>query len=280
MNINIQDKNLLSIGKLAKLTDVTIETLRHYDKVGILKPDFVDPQTNYRYYSIIQYYELALILEMREIGMSIEDIKNYMNNRTIQTSLKLFEEQSKQTKLLIKKLKKIDNDISTKLRLLKQFKDIEQSEDLQFKHINKREIITSNSELKTEHEMAYSFLEFDMKVYEDVLPSLVPYGFFIKPQVEFNTSVLFFVVQDFKRLKNINSSSRSIIPENLFAYFYLRGKIEEVNLNELLIFMIKRLEQKGYAICDKIIALPLIDANITNISIEQLYEIQIPVKKM
>ncbi|WP_066369112.1 MerR family DNA-binding transcriptional regulator [Neobacillus fumarioli] len=47
--------NKLSIGEMAKLRKVTVETLRHYDKIGLLKPYYVDPNTGYRYYSTYQY---------------------------------------------------------------------------------------------------------------------------------------------------------------------------------------------------------------------------------
>lgn len=57
----------ISIGKLAKLTNITVETLRHYDKKGILIPKMVDKKTGYRYYSIFQYYDLELILELRAL---------------------------------------------------------------------------------------------------------------------------------------------------------------------------------------------------------------------
>ncbi|MFI3231270.1 MAG: helix-turn-helix domain-containing protein [bacterium] len=276
--MNIQDKNLLSIGKLAKLTGVTIETLRHYDKKGILTPDFIDPQTNYRYYSILQYYKLELILELREIGMSIEDIKNYLDKQSIKTSLELFEEQSKQTKLLIKKLEKIDQDITAKIHLLNKFKDIEASDDIRFRHIPKREIITSNSVLTTDDEMAYSFLEFDMQVYEDVLPTLVPYGFFIRSQVDFNNLILFFIVHDLKKFKNFSLNNISIIPENLFACLYIKCTFNE--LNKVKLNVVGDLKQKGYIVCDEIIVLPLIDVSLSNIESEHLHEIQIPIKKI
>lgn len=99
-------KDMLSIGKLANLTNTTIETLRHYDKKGILKPSFVDTETNYRYYSILQTHQLTLILELREIGMSIDDIKIYMDNQNTKTSLIVFNEKLENVRNLIKKMKK------------------------------------------------------------------------------------------------------------------------------------------------------------------------------
>ncbi len=45
-------QNKLSIGEMAKLRSVTVDTLRHCDKIGLLKPYHIDPETGYRYYSI------------------------------------------------------------------------------------------------------------------------------------------------------------------------------------------------------------------------------------
>ncbi|WP_303396671.1 MerR family DNA-binding transcriptional regulator [Clostridium tyrobutyricum] len=48
-------KDRISITDLARLRNVTTETLRYYDRIGLFKPIYVDPNTKYRYYSILQY---------------------------------------------------------------------------------------------------------------------------------------------------------------------------------------------------------------------------------
>ena len=40
----------LSITELAKLRKVSSETLRYYDRINLLKPEYIDPETRYRYY--------------------------------------------------------------------------------------------------------------------------------------------------------------------------------------------------------------------------------------
>ncbi len=57
----IRDKELLSIGDLAKYCMVSTKTLRHYDKKGILKPAYIDQKTGYRYYSKEQLFWLVMI---------------------------------------------------------------------------------------------------------------------------------------------------------------------------------------------------------------------------
>ncbi|QTD40882.1 MerR family transcriptional regulator [Sporosarcina sp. Te-1] len=44
-------KKYYSIGETASLAKMTIETIRHYDRIGLLKPARVDKQSGYRYYT-------------------------------------------------------------------------------------------------------------------------------------------------------------------------------------------------------------------------------------
>ena len=69
------EETLYTIGEVAKLANVSIQTLRYYDQIGLFKPAFVDPETNYRYYKDLQLYHLDLIKSLKYIGTSLEDIK-------------------------------------------------------------------------------------------------------------------------------------------------------------------------------------------------------------
>lgn len=68
-------KEHYTIGEVAKLTNVSIQTLRYYDQIDLLKPNYVDPTTNYRYYTDAQLFYLDLIKSLKYIGTSLEDIK-------------------------------------------------------------------------------------------------------------------------------------------------------------------------------------------------------------
>jgi len=73
----VDDKNLLSISQFAKLRGVTTETLRHYDRIGLLSPFYIDPETGYRYYSVLQYEQLGTIKELRSLDFSLDEIKDF-----------------------------------------------------------------------------------------------------------------------------------------------------------------------------------------------------------
>ena len=47
-------KNLFSIGELSKLQNISRQTLIFYDKIGLFRPAYTDPDNGYRYYSSSQ----------------------------------------------------------------------------------------------------------------------------------------------------------------------------------------------------------------------------------
>ena len=68
-------QKLYKIGMFAQMNRVTIKALRHYDDIGLLKPEYVDEINGYRYYTSAQLPQLHRILAMRELGFSLEEIK-------------------------------------------------------------------------------------------------------------------------------------------------------------------------------------------------------------
>ena len=65
---------MLKIGDFARLSQVSVVALRHYDEIGLLRPVKVDPFTGYRYYSTDQLPRLNRILALKDLGFSLEQI--------------------------------------------------------------------------------------------------------------------------------------------------------------------------------------------------------------
>ena len=76
-------RNLLSIGKMAEMNQVTVPTLRLYDQLGLLRPRHVDGETGYRYYDINQNARLDMIAYMKELGMSLKEIQGVLEAEDI-----------------------------------------------------------------------------------------------------------------------------------------------------------------------------------------------------
>lgn len=71
---------MFRIGEFSRIGSVTIETLRHYDALGLLKPAHVDPFTGYRYYSAGQLPRLNRIIALKEVGFSLEEIARILHD--------------------------------------------------------------------------------------------------------------------------------------------------------------------------------------------------------
>ncbi|MBH1940569.1 MerR family transcriptional regulator [Mobilitalea sibirica] len=73
-----------SIGQIASICSISIQTLRYYDKINLIKPSYVDRLSNYRYYTDADIKNLRIIIDMKDTGLSLEEIKDclYKENYT------------------------------------------------------------------------------------------------------------------------------------------------------------------------------------------------------
>ena len=81
----------LSIGKVSKLKNVSIKSLRYYDRIGILKPAFVNTDTNYRYYTEEQLYLLDAITLCIKLGIPLKDLNRYVEKDSINLQKLLYD---------------------------------------------------------------------------------------------------------------------------------------------------------------------------------------------
>jgi len=102
---------LEKIGDFAKRCQTTIKTLRYYDHLKLLVPDYIDTVTGYRYYGPEKVEEMNRITQLKDIGYTLEEIKRYcdaeaddirkvMIEEKKQSLKQLTEETVKQLKLL------------------------------------------------------------------------------------------------------------------------------------------------------------------------------------
>ena len=90
-------KEFFTISQTAKIAGVTSETLRHYDRIGLVKPCKVDEWTGYRYYSQQEIVRLNTIHALRCMDLSLAEIKeilSYEDFRKITEKLKLAEKKA------------------------------------------------------------------------------------------------------------------------------------------------------------------------------------------
>ncbi len=70
---------MFKIGEFSRLSRVSVRMLRHYDQLGLLTPSQTDSFTGYRYYSADQLPRLNRIIALRDLGFSLEQIAEMLN---------------------------------------------------------------------------------------------------------------------------------------------------------------------------------------------------------
>lgn len=102
-------ENLFSIGELSKYQNISKQTLIFYDKIGLFRPAYVDPNNGYRYYSSQQIDYLDTILIMKKIGFSLAEIREHMQHYNIDSSLIAMRKQVTAIERQIQELRLIRN---------------------------------------------------------------------------------------------------------------------------------------------------------------------------
>lgn len=70
----------MSIGELARLGQVSVRMLRHYDRIGLLTPARVDEGTGYRSYAPEQLARLNRVVALKELGFTLDEVRRIVDD--------------------------------------------------------------------------------------------------------------------------------------------------------------------------------------------------------
>ncbi len=72
--------NYLTIGQFAEISEISASMLRHYDRIGLMRPAAVDPDTRYRFYREDQVRTAELIRLLRDLDVPLREIRTLLEN--------------------------------------------------------------------------------------------------------------------------------------------------------------------------------------------------------
>lgn len=268
---------VLSISELAKLKNITTETLRHYDRIGLFKPEYLS-KSGRRMYSIRQYERLGTILELREIGMSLSEIKEYLDNRNVQKSIDILKRHQQKWDKELEEQIQLNRIMHQKLKFLDSLSRLPQMETVFEETFPDRYMVTfgKTSGSREEHAMAFTRLEQYVNEKIPILASdrvgvfsdrrlLIPGGDLVQ-------AVPMLLVS----LQNADPSHLKKIPAGKYVCMYYRNGILEKydsSFEKLNSYM----EENHYQICGNILQIYKIDVTLSDDPEETVIEIQIPV---
>ena len=120
----MERKNLFRIGDVAKMFHLSVSSLRHYEDIGLLSPEYISPESGYRYYGTEQFEILNTIRYLRALEMPLSEIESFLENRDIG----YMEEKLRQQKEIVlrkeQELKRIEKKIEHRLNWISDAQSI------------------------------------------------------------------------------------------------------------------------------------------------------------
>ncbi len=228
-------ENYLSIGEVAKIRNIDVQSLRYYEKLGILIPAYVNPENGYRYYSLEQIMILDTIILCIDLGIPLKQLKEYVDESGQLEFERLLKDGKKLAKEKIEKINSGINSIDRTLKHINAQKSFQGRTGYYTRYIFERFVITMPCEKNLDaksYEKNLSHLFTVAK--ENGLHATFPHGIISTYQGnQYVHSKMFLEVSQtasstihslpggnylcFQELREVHSDPTSIFPQNLFV---------------------------------------------------------------
>lgn len=266
-------KDYYKIGEISKIYGIGRDSLMYYEDIGILKP-FRD-KNGYRMYKLSDIWRLNLIKELRSLNFPMKKIKEYLDDRNIESTKEILNKEiilidEKIEELLSYKqniMKRLDT-INDELRNLKLY-------EIDLVYINKRKALELNANITKDEEFDFLIQKLQ-KDYENRFTILgnnnIGSSFCldkIKQGIYNEFKSVFCFLEDEEEIYNI------IFNEGYYLTLTYKGEYK--NNKHYINKMFKYIEEKGYKVISDPIEIYKIDIHETGDINEFITEIQIPV---
>ncbi len=114
-------KKYFRIGEISKLYHIGPDSLRYYEELGILTPK--RGENGYRLYCIDDIWRLNVIRDLRELGFSMERIQKYLENRTLDITQQLLQEELEIIQQRMETLSILRKNVNQRLEMIRQAKE-------------------------------------------------------------------------------------------------------------------------------------------------------------
>ncbi|MGL5380552.1 MerR family transcriptional regulator [Clostridium sp.] len=146
----------LTTGEFAKIVRTTKNTLFYYDSIGIFSPEITD-ENNYRYYSVFQVEPFFVISTLKELGMTLKEIKNHLDKRNPKSLIQLLEKEEKEINNKIQNLLWMKELIKQRKDQTKEIIEVDTNSISSEYFKEEKLLITKINKTNNEKEVALSF---------------------------------------------------------------------------------------------------------------------------
>lgn len=261
-------------GELSKIYNLGRDSLKYYEKLGLLNPG--RDTNSYRMYTIKDICNLNLIKELRSLDFSMQKIKEYLENRNVDTTREMLLEEVRFIDEKLEELSSHKESLHKRLSSINNTVEHTNFNRIELLYIPKRKVLTVNSNVTFDENVDYLIQrlneKFDDKFY--VLGNSNFGAVFDTKSVTkgvFNNYKYIFCLLD-DDAKNYDF----IIDEGYYVTYTYKGNYKQIK--KILPMLFKFIEFNNYTILGDPLEIYKIDIYETSIEDEYVTQVQIPVK--
>lgn len=272
----------LTIGKMAKMNNISEQTLRLYDKKGLLVPCEINEETGYRYYNIKQCAQLDMIQYMKSLNMSLSQIKDCFDESDDMQLREILHMQKENLRNQMVELQHAEWAVDRAIQSYKRFDSAPKEDTPILEFQEERSIFLYDTNIN-----CYSY---GMEYYENILRNLkqqynkhnLPMSYFcnvgsilrkeyfMKKEL-FATEVLLFVDESLANIEEVET-----IPEGVYLCVYCNGFQKE---EESLMKLMDYIEENNYEVTGDCISEILIEfPTFTHYDRNAFFKLQVPIE--
>ncbi|CEK38594.1 MerR family transcriptional regulator [Paraclostridium sordellii] len=261
-------------GELSKIYNLGRDSLKYYEKLGLLNPG--RDTNSYRMYTIKDICNLNLIKELRSLDFSMQKIKEYLENRNVDTTREMLLEEVRFIDEKLEELSSHKESLHKRLSSINNTVEHTNFNRIELLYMPKRKVLTVNSNVTFDENVDYLIQrlneKFDDKFY--VLGNSNFGAVFDTKSVTkgvFNNYKYIFCFLD-DDAKNYDF----IIDEGYYVTYTYKGNYKQIR--KILPMLFKFIEFNNYTILGDPLEIYKIDIYETSIEDEYVTQVQIPVK--
>lgn len=204
-----------TIGEFAGLRNININSLRYYEKKGLLKPAYIDEKTKYRYYSAEQLPTLDTIILCIDLGIPLKNLTHYLDEQGVLQFQKLLVEGKKLAQQRIDKIQRNINSVEFFLQNMEQNSVPRDKNTVYERTIRRRHIIMTKifAELPARKQIEMEVAKLYKMAQEGELLPILPANQLLIYKSPEETECCFFLEVATKEKTNSNIS---VIPEGRY----------------------------------------------------------------
>ena len=269
-------KEEYKIGEISKIYDLSSDSLRHYEKKGLLHPKRAN--NGYRIYGLDDVWKLNIIKDMRKLGFTINQIKDYIDNRSLDRSIDLIISEINFIEKEITPLLKQKKYLEMRLKSLKDIRKFDKYESVIFKDIGDRKIIFIEGDFESDDEIDLAFRKLESRddsslmlfASKDMGAMITRSG--IRRGEFSDYQNVFFLLDDNEE------DYDAVLPKGHYATIIYKGEYEKGDT--LYQELLENISESGFKIIYPVIEIYRLDIHSTSRISEFVTEIQVRVEKI